>query len=87
MKFTVIYRLSAENQLAELWNGAPDRGAITRAADEIDRRLAKDPHREGESRTETTRILFVRPLAVLFEISDADRMVHVLRFWPVPSDV
>ncbi len=86
MKYTVVYRLSAESHLAELWNDATDRQQITNAADEIDSRLAKDPHHEGESRSADTRIVFVRPLAVLFEISDPDRMVHVLKVWRVSSD-
>ena len=83
MKYTVVYRPSAQNRLAELWTEGPDRQAITRAADEIDRRLGNDPQLQGESRTETTRIVFVEPLAILFEVSEADRMVYVLKIWRV----
>jgi hypothetical protein len=83
MKYTVVYRPSAENQLAELWTSGLDRQAIARAADEIDARLGTNPHLEGESRSETTRILFVEPLAVLYEVSEADRMVYVLKAWRI----
>jgi hypothetical protein len=77
MNFTVIYRRSAEDHLTVLWTKGPDRQAISRAANEIDARLGKNPLLEGESRSETTRILFVPPLAVLYEVSDSDRMVFV----------
>jgi hypothetical protein len=83
MKFTVIYRPSAENQLIDLWTQGPDRQEITRAADEFEVRLRKDPQNEGESRSETTRILFIHPLAVLFEVSEPDCMVFVLKIWRI----
>jgi hypothetical protein len=86
MKYTVVDRPSAESHLAELSNDATDRQEITNAADEIDYRLARDPHHEGESRSADTRIVFVRPLAVLFEISDPDGMVRVLKVWRVGLD-
>jgi len=36
MSFTVVWRPSAEGKLAELWNAAADRSAITSAANRID---------------------------------------------------
>jgi hypothetical protein len=83
MKYTVVYRPSAEGNLANLWTEGPDRQAIARAADEIDARLATQPHVEGESRSQSTRVLFVEPLAVLFEVSEPDRMVYVLKTWRI----
>jgi hypothetical protein len=35
MRFTVEYLPSAEGELADLWNNAPDRAAVTAAADTI----------------------------------------------------
>jgi hypothetical protein len=81
MKYTVVYQPPAENELADLWTKGPDRRVIARATDEIDARLGMNPHAEGESRFESTRILIVEPLAVLYKVSESDRMVHVLKIW------
>lgn len=78
MTYTVTYKPSAEAELADLWINAPDRQAVTDAANRIDALLRTDPHNQGESRDEQTRLLFERPLAVLFEVSEADRIVQVL---------
>jgi hypothetical protein len=78
MTFTVTYKPSAEQELAEAWINAPNRQAVTDAANRIDRLLRLDPHNQGESRDGDTRLLFERPLAVHFEIHDEDRWVEVL---------
>jgi hypothetical protein len=79
MKFTVTYKPSAELELAEAWIKAPDRKAVTAAANRIDHLLRTDPRRQGEAREENIRILFERPLAVQFKIQDEDRLVEVLK--------
>ncbi|HZT81883.1 MAG TPA: hypothetical protein VFA26_16780 [Gemmataceae bacterium] len=73
----------AENRLADLWSAGPDRQAIADAADTIDMLLARDPLNQGESRTEKHRIMIVPPLAAHFEVSEDDRIVHVLEVWRV----
>jgi hypothetical protein len=83
MKWTVVWRPTAESRLAELWTEAADRDAVARAADQMDARLARDPQTQGESRSETTRLLIIEPLAVLFDISELDRLVAVLKVWRV----
>jgi hypothetical protein len=84
MIWTVVWRPVAEASLAELWTNGPDRAEIARAADEIDARLRRDPQNEGESRTtESVRITVLPPLAALFEISDPDRLVTVLKVWRI----
>jgi hypothetical protein len=67
--------------LTELWLAASDRASITAAVDEIDRLLAIDPHGAGESRSEFTRVLFVPPVGVFFEVDDASKVVEVLKVW------
>ena len=52
MRFTVIWRPSAEQKLAEIWTDADDRQAITDAADAIDVLLRTRPTEVGESRAE-----------------------------------
>ena len=81
MKYTVMWARSAEDHLAELWSNAEDRESIRRASDELDALLAKHPHMLGESRSANTRIAFVPPVGLEYEISDEDRTVLVLAVW------
>jgi plasmid stabilization system protein ParE len=76
MKYTVVWLPAALNQLADLWNHAPDRKAITEAADRIDRLLAVDPEMRGQA-YQGRRILFQPPLAVRFAVRPDDRLVEV----------
>jgi hypothetical protein len=50
MIYTVAWNPDAEQHLAATWNSADDIGAVSRAANEIDARLRRDPEQEGESR-------------------------------------
>jgi hypothetical protein len=84
MKYTVEWLPSAEQELAALWNRAPDRNEITAAADGIDTALARDPLRLGESRGGRTRIVFQTPLAVLFDVDTPARTVTVWDLWRWP---
>jgi hypothetical protein len=81
MRYSVIWKPEAEHLLAELWMNSPDRGSITAAAREIEQRLQAAPENEGESRPDDRRILFAPPLAVLFRVYPARRLVHVLGVW------
>ena len=83
MRFTVTWNHRTQNELADLWANAdsPSRQAITRASHHIDQLLADDPELVGESRSAGRRVLFERPLAVLFEVSEPDRLVTVLHVW------
>ena len=83
MTFTVIWRPEAERTLARLWNGAPDRQAVTDAADTIDILLRTDPLEVGESRVVNTRILTVLPLSVYYDVHEDDRLVAVWAVWRV----
>ena len=79
MKFTVSWRPSARQKLAQIWVGAPDqREAITKAADSIDWALRTAPESHGEARVGNLRVLFVEPLVVLYEVHALDRRVIVL---------
>jgi hypothetical protein len=81
MIFTVTYKPSADDELADLWLKGPDRASITAAANAIDGLLRVDPHLQGESRADGTRVLFQPPLGVRFEVSEQDRIVEVLKVW------
>ncbi len=81
MNYSVLWLPGAENELAEIWMAAADRTAVTRAAAELDRRLAQRGPAEGESRPGNRRITFVRPLAVLFQVDQQSRTVSVGQVW------
>jgi hypothetical protein len=85
MNYTVIWKPSAEQELALIWINASNRRAITAAANRIDTLLRVDPLTQGESRTGGTRVLFQPPLAVLIEVKEEDRLVAVLKVWRIPT--
>ena len=86
MKYTVTWKPSVKQRLADIWMTAPDRRAVTEAADAIDKSLRVDPRDHGESRGGTLRILIAVPLAVVYDIREDDRLIEVLsvRHVPVP---
>ncbi len=81
MHYTVTWRPSALNHLAELWMASSNRHAITRASHQIDQSLRSNPHEVGEARLGVTRILFQGPLGAYFDVSDDDRLVNVWAVW------
>jgi len=83
MKYTVTWKPDAEAELAAIWNAATDRSAIAQAANKIDHLLATNPAEQGESRTQSIRILFVEPIGIFFDVNDADLLVSVLRVWTI----
>jgi len=68
----------AEQELADAWMATADRAAVTRAADRIELALSRDPLGHGESRSGTTRLLFARPLSVLYRVDAQARVVWVV---------
>ena len=81
MKYTVVWTPSAEEDLAAIWIGAPDRRAVTTASNAIDALLRTRPQTCGEPRFDTLRILVLPPLGVDFDVVEADRIVYVLTVW------
>lgn len=81
MKFTVVWRPSAEQELARLWNTATNRAEVVAAADKIDAALAREPLSFGESRGGATRLVLVAPLAALYDVDEPNRLVTVWNLW------
>jgi hypothetical protein len=81
MKCTVVWKPAAEAEWAELWVLAAEKQAIVEAANEIDIRLATQPHSLGGARSGAIRMWFVGPLGVTYEIVDDDYLVRVLDVW------
>ena len=86
MKYTVVWRPSAEGKLAEIWTNARNREAITTAADAIDAMLLHRPLDVGESRSGKSRILLVPPLCVYYDVHESDRLVAVWSVWQRSPD-
>jgi hypothetical protein len=84
MKYTVLWKPTAEAELASPWGGALDRSDVASAANQIDVLLQTDPETRGESRSGSDRILVVPPLAVTLEIKEPDRVVWLLAVRRLP---
>jgi hypothetical protein len=78
MNFTVTWHPDADDQIAAIWTAASDRAAVTDAARRTDLVLGHNPLGVGESRGGNIRLLFERPLAILYRVDDATRTVHVV---------
>lgn len=81
MNYAIWWSDLAENALIEIWLLSPDRNAVTRANDEIERILAAAPHTTGVPVFDTVREYTHPPLGVEFEVIDADRRVFILTVW------
>jgi hypothetical protein len=81
VNYTVVWLTEAEDELAVLWMSSADRAAVTRAAAEIDRRLAANGPTEGESRPSGRRITFEPPPAVIFRAYPEANVITVTRVW------
>jgi hypothetical protein len=79
MNYTVVWKPKPLQKLADIWNNASDRTAVTRAANQIDLQLKRDPLRAGEARSGLFRVLIESPLVIHFRVSEADRLVEVVR--------
>jgi plasmid stabilization system protein ParE len=84
MKYTVAWLPSALLDLADIWNHAADRAAVTAAANLIDDCLMRDPLGQGEARAGPTRILLVEPLAVFYDVDLPHHQVTVWDVWRYP---
>ena len=85
MKYTVLWKPSVKQRLAEIWINAQDRNAVSAAANAIDSLLKVNPSVQGESRSDGSRILILPPLAVVFEANEDDRLVYVLSVRQLPT--
>jgi hypothetical protein len=83
MKYRVLWSLYAEQRLEQVLQNALDPLAITAAARQIDRILLVAPAAFGESRYDTVRIGFARPLGIHFEVMEDVRTVVVYDVWQI----
>jgi plasmid stabilization system protein ParE len=78
-RYTVIWSPSALDDLADLWTSAPDRNAVTAAAQLVDDELAQDASTKGKDVAEGLRALIAAPLRAYYSVDDGDRTVEVTR--------
>lgn len=78
-RWTVTWHPAIAGDLAAIWIDAQDKESVRLAADTIDRQLAADPFRHSDHVSEGLYKTTVRPLRVLFEIRELDRVVEVVR--------
>lgn len=83
MKFTVIWKPAAEQELADIWVSVNDRAAVSAASNMIDALLARDPITRGQPKYDTVRELIESPLGVAFDVQEDDRLVFVIDVWHV----
>ena len=80
MKYTVVWRPTAEDELAEIWLHGLDRRAVTNAAHRVEIALRHSPEMKGQE-FYGDRLLVDDPLAVIFSVDPGDRMVQILSVW------
>ena len=80
MRFTVVWTPAALNQLADIWNRATDRAAVTAAAYQVDILLRDDPDIQGTD-FYGDRYLVVQPIHVVFSINHLDMQVEIQLVW------
>lgn len=83
MNFWIRWAKAAVNELTDLWLQADSnmRQRITKAADQVDRELIRDPIGKSESRANGRRIAFFPPLGVTFRIEADGKTVTLLHVW------
>jgi len=80
MNWVVEWGQVALDELAIAWLSADSemRQLINLACQEVDRRLARDPYGEGESRDDDDRVMFVPPFSVAYRVQPDEMTVSVL---------
>jgi mRNA-degrading endonuclease RelE of RelBE toxin-antitoxin system len=77
MRWTVVWKKSAQRKLAELWLDSPEREAVRSAADSVDHELKNDADRKGRVAF-GHRVLAMPPLAIVYKVSVDDRLATVV---------
>lgn len=76
--YTVKWRKSALDELADVWLRADDRQSVTRAVQEIESRLEESPTEWGMALSEGLRSFGLPPLQVLFYVVEERKIVRVV---------
>jgi hypothetical protein len=88
VNYRVVWRLRVRRKIDAfafiLRETERDPNVLLRAAEEIEFRLSLSPLTEGESRTETERVLIVHPLSVRYQVFEDATVVLIFTgvFYP-----
>jgi hypothetical protein len=77
-RFTIDWRRTALEELADAWTVAPNRNAVTAAFDAIERKLSENPQGNAGGCVERLYFLAEPPLRVGFTIDETSRTVTVV---------
>jgi hypothetical protein len=81
MTYRVVWRLRVRRTIDVLAFLAREQGddsdRLLRAVEEVEFRLSAAPLDEGESRSESERVLIVHPLSVRYEVFEPDQVVLI----------
>jgi hypothetical protein len=77
-RFTVVWRRHTLADLASIWLNSNARESVTVAAEQIEHLLRDDPTSNALEVSEGLWGVSRPPLRVLFNVSDADRLVEVV---------
>jgi hypothetical protein len=83
MSYRVFWSPHAEQRLELILQDFSARTQIAAAARDIDLFLSSDPLGFGESRYDTVRVGFARPLGVQYEVLEDVRTVIVYDVWRI----
>jgi hypothetical protein len=83
MRHRVFWSPHAEQRLEEILQDPTSQSPCASAARNIDVFLSSNPIEFGESRYDTVRIGFVRPLGVQYEVLEDVRTVIVYDVWRI----
>jgi hypothetical protein len=83
MSYRVFWSPHADQRLEEILYDRTSQAQNAAAARDIDLILSSDPAGFGESRYDTVRIGFVRPLGVQYEVLEDVRTVIVYDVWRI----
>ena len=85
MRYTVIWKPAAIQELATLWTNASDRERVRISADSFDHDVALQPLELGESSPGGFRVAFADVLGFVFHVDESDRLVSVVRVWRIAA--
>ena len=83
MNYAVLYKPDVLHQIDRMWNGADDKELIAQEIEDLNRMLAHDPVKLGESRSKGRRITFTQQLGVIFRVIELELTVIVVSVWRI----
>lgn len=85
MTFNVFWREAASIEVFAQLIRSLDKRGLMESAEGIEQFLASNPHETGEGRGGLLRLLYFRPLCVLYSVDDAAQTVWIERLqWVGP---